>query len=396
MSSPGQKRGSCGHAMASFDGHAFCACCRDKKKGEDPCVKTPESECNFCAILTPEQLQQLSTPSYRLKKEKREAKKMDSTPGKDSMLVDPSSVAVLGPVEPSTSSPAVPEKKSKKDKPSSSSKAKKPAKLVEDSKFDELDKKWTDHFNKLEALLLAKSLQPVDQPTFSASVKVPPSRSPPATVNRDSEPFFQPLPSGRTGTDSSVLVHQSASQPGSETATTTSKRTGKDISASQHLSSSQLVTDQKSVRPTSPGRTGKDSSASEHRPASQPSSDRHRPVTHSGTDPSTIRHSADSRTRSDRPRSTLATDSGSPSLHRQRRDSSSSGSSASASDYSDRPPVNLYAEEGELSEDQDCTTNEPDQAISEEQTYRETMSGICSYMGWSNIPELDSAMHYRI
>ena len=36
-------------------------------------------------------------------------------------------------------------------------------------------------------------------------------------------------------------------------------------------------------------------------------------------------------------------------------------------------------------------TNEPDQAISEEQTYRETMSGIRSYMGWSNIPELDSA-----
>ena len=36
--------GSCGHAMASFDGHAFCARCRDKKKGEDPCVKSPESE----------------------------------------------------------------------------------------------------------------------------------------------------------------------------------------------------------------------------------------------------------------------------------------------------------------------------------------------------------------
>ena len=56
MSSLGQKRGSCGHAMASFDGHAFCARCRDKKKGEDPCVKSPESECKFCLVLTPEQL----------------------------------------------------------------------------------------------------------------------------------------------------------------------------------------------------------------------------------------------------------------------------------------------------------------------------------------------------
>ena len=72
MSSLGQKRGSCGHAMASFDGHAFCPRCRDMKKGEDPCVKSPESECKFCVVLTPEQLTQLSTPSYRLKKEKRE------------------------------------------------------------------------------------------------------------------------------------------------------------------------------------------------------------------------------------------------------------------------------------------------------------------------------------
>ena len=40
MSSPGQKRGSCGHAMASFDGHALetKACLRDKGKGKDPCV----------------------------------------------------------------------------------------------------------------------------------------------------------------------------------------------------------------------------------------------------------------------------------------------------------------------------------------------------------------------
>ena len=162
-------------------------------------------------------------------------------------------------------------------------------------------------------------------------------------LTKTPNPFFNLCLSGRTGTDSSVSLHQSASQPGSETTTTSSKRTGKDTSASQHLSPSQLVTDQKSARPSSPGRTSKDS-ASEHRPASQPSSDRHRPVSHTGTDPS-FRHSTDSKVRSDRPRSTLATDSGSPSLHRQRRDSSSSGSSASASDYSDRPPVDLYAEE---------------------------------------------------
>ena len=155
-------------------------------------------------------------------------------------------------------------------------------------------------------------------------------------------------------------ISQPASQPGSEPSL---KRTGKDISA-QHLSSIQLVTDQQSVRSspspkrtgnsssakhqtasqlkqdrhrpksTSPGRTGKDSSVSGHQYASQPHSDRNRPL-HAGTDPSAHRHSSDSKVRSYRPNSALATHSGSPSLHRQRRDSSSSVSSASGSDYSD-------------------------------------------------------------
>ena len=38
MSSPGQKRGTCGHIMASFDGHMKCARCWDKGVGEDYCV----------------------------------------------------------------------------------------------------------------------------------------------------------------------------------------------------------------------------------------------------------------------------------------------------------------------------------------------------------------------
>ena len=72
MLAPGQKRGSCSHAMASFDGHAFCAHCRDKGTGTDPCVENKDtSDCKFCNILTPEQRVQLATPSYKLKKEKK-------------------------------------------------------------------------------------------------------------------------------------------------------------------------------------------------------------------------------------------------------------------------------------------------------------------------------------
>ena len=48
-------------------------------------------------------------------------------------------------------------------------------------------------------------------------------------------------------------------------------------------------------------------------------------------------------------------------------------------------------EEGELSDEQDMTVTEPDQIPSAEQTYWETMRGIRSYMGWSNIPDVDSS-----
>ena len=50
MASPGQRRGNCGHIMAAFDGHKKCARCRDKKLGDDPCVK--DQPCTICNSLT--------------------------------------------------------------------------------------------------------------------------------------------------------------------------------------------------------------------------------------------------------------------------------------------------------------------------------------------------------
>ena len=142
--------------MAGFDLHSFCACCRDKKKGKGPCVEKPNVECQLCKALTPEQVSQLATPSYKLKKEKRD--KAESTPSK----------------------------KSAKPKPTSTAAA-----VSTDQKFQELDQKWSDRFNWLEALLLAKTLdRPQQEPTFS-TVKVVPTHSPPANVIR-SEPFINP------------------------------------------------------------------------------------------------------------------------------------------------------------------------------------------------------------
>ena len=81
--------------------HAFCARCREKGKGSDDCVKNPQStDCKICNTFSEEQRLQLATPSYRIKKEKREAKKVEATPVKNSEeLVDPSNVSVIGPVE---------------------------------------------------------------------------------------------------------------------------------------------------------------------------------------------------------------------------------------------------------------------------------------------------------
>ena len=80
MASLGQKWGGCGHLMAGFDTHSCCARCPDKGKGPDPYVEKPEnSDCKLCNILTSDQRFQLSSPSYKLKKETCEAKKTDIT-----------------------------------------------------------------------------------------------------------------------------------------------------------------------------------------------------------------------------------------------------------------------------------------------------------------------------
>ena len=69
MSSPEQRRGSCGHAVAGFDSHSKCARCRDKGLGDDPCIQ--KKECDICRGFTPDQILQLATPTYRDRKEKK-------------------------------------------------------------------------------------------------------------------------------------------------------------------------------------------------------------------------------------------------------------------------------------------------------------------------------------
>ena len=52
--------------------------------------------------------------------------------------------------------------------------------------------------------------------------------------------------------------------------------------------------------------------------------------------------------------------------------------------------MDIFPEEGELSDDQEANLSDHDQSLSEEQSYRETMRGIRSYMSWNHIPDIDS------
>ena len=287
MSSPGQRRGKCGHVMANFDTHSHCARCRDKGKGKEPCVSDPQtSNCQICNSLTSDQRQQLATPSYKLKKEKCEAKLTEPAPSQDSeQLVDPSSMSVIGVIDAqgSVKSLAVAppsDKKPKKDYKISKKEKSPPTKVSKhstDEKFAEMDSKWSERFSRLEALIMAKSFEP----TFSSKVKVTLTHD----IENMAEPFIRPSTSKLTGTGFSAEKHQPTSQAVTSQHTSATKLSGTGFSANKHQPTSQA----RSHRPTSTaGFTGKGSSAIVHQPTSQAKVNRPTPA----TDPSTDPHSA--------------------------------------------------------------------------------------------------------
>ena len=178
MSSPGQRKWSCGHIMASFDKHARCARCRDKGHGEDPCVKN--FACEFCDLLTPEQLLQLSTPTYKILKEKQKSKEV---------LVDPSTVTVV--------SHAEQEGTDRSSSVNSSVDLSLPAPSFH-KELQDLDEKWLVRMARLEALLTMGQRPPSQQPSFSP-VKVPVAHQVPAGALSQT-PFIQSsVPSSQAG-----------------------------------------------------------------------------------------------------------------------------------------------------------------------------------------------------
>ena len=227
------------------------------------------------------------------------------------------------------------------------------------------------------------------EPQFSANVKVTPTHSPPSSVEHVSEPFIRPSSSAMLpGTGFSAEKHQPTSKAMTSQQSSSSKFPGTGSSASKHQPASQT----KTGRPASSTRfPGQGSSATTHQPTSQTKTDRPTPAGDIGTDPTSLtQHGVHRPPTTDRPMPSDTADSGSPALHRSRQDSFSSLSSNAGSELSDRPPLDLYAEEGEWSEDPEQSVDQ-DQPVSEEQNYRDTMQGIRSYMGWSHIPEVDNS-----
>ena len=189
-------------------------------------------------------------------------------------------------------------------------------KSSQDSRIDQLDQKWSERFNRLEALLLARSLEQ-PEPTFS-TVKVTPTHSTPHSSVVSSKPFIKPSTDQHRPDNT-----KSSDLPGN--AQTASKLTSKSTTG-------KVSTDQ-------PDLAGTDSPFSQQVPS------------RSSSVPA-------------------------------RRHSTSSMDTQSDSDLSDRAPVELFVEEGELSDqDPEASTVDPDLTLSEEQNYRETMSGIRSFMG---------------
>ena len=155
--------------MANFDKHSRCARCRDKGQGEDPCVK--QLQCEFCELLTPEQVVQLATPTYKLRKEKQK--------GKD-VLIDPASVTVISHMEQEVA-----------DRPASHNSSvdlSLPAPSFQ-KELQDLDDKWSLRIARLEALITMGQKSSPQQPAFSP-VKVPVTHKPPPG-SLSQTPFIQ-------------------------------------------------------------------------------------------------------------------------------------------------------------------------------------------------------------
>ena len=136
--------------MAAFYLHEKCARCREKKVGDDPCVKG--KACNMCKGFTDAQRDTLATPSYKILKDK-----------KAGILVSPKDVTVIGGIEleeqASPQSSAHQSMQQSAHTPAAStSSAPQPVSFVTSAQFEAMNDKWTKQFARFEALLSRRNV----------------------------------------------------------------------------------------------------------------------------------------------------------------------------------------------------------------------------------------------
>ena len=365
MSSPGQKRGSCGHVMALFDNHKKCARCHEKGVGDDPCVK--KLDCQICKALTPAQVQQLATPTYRSRKERGEQKKSEVSSDATPTLVDTPEVTLLGRV--STDKPSsvesTPKKKKRSDASPKSSKRRHSSKPTSDD-LKLLDDKWSERFSRLEALLLNKSFAVPVRPVY-----------PSAVVTRE-HPFFD------QGASSSVMSTGLVTEgTGSSLVQTTGE-------AAQSTATQSLlgVPGTNAVRDVSKSATRPVQGPGTSDVATQPFQ---APGAEVATQPSQASGAGTATQPTQAPGAgpeVLPTGIDSTQLNQLLpgvRPDEFAGESESEAEMDGEPASPTSGNvQGELPEDS------TDQDLSEDANYRETIRGVRSFMGWHQIPDYDS------
>ena len=168
--------------MAAFDGHKKCARCRDKKLGDDPCVK--DQTCPICDSFTEQQRTMLSTPQYKIRKDK-----------KSGLLVSPSKVTVVGVVnqeelaEDDDDLDDVPVLASGSgDQEVFAVSHHTPEDFVSKRDFDTLSNQLEEKFARFEALLTRTNIFSTPKAPVSA-----------VAISTSEQPFFNPSESGATG-----------------------------------------------------------------------------------------------------------------------------------------------------------------------------------------------------
>ena len=350
MASPGQRRGNCGHIMAAFDGHKKCARCRDKKLGDDPCVKN--QLCTICDSFTEQQRSMLSTPQYKIRKDK-----------KCGLLVSPSKVTVVGVVPQEDLGGDEVEEDDVPVQASGSGEQEvfsvthhSPEEFVSKQDFDTLNNKLEEKFARFEALLTRTNI-------FSTP-KVPVTNT---AVTTSEQPFFNPSEPGATGPVRPPASDGQISHPKDAK----NKGTGKKLKKNKTVPTATVVSEA---------------------PA---------PVKEHTVSTSLPTQNIEQLAKVDIPvpGPALSLSSGSDSISKPATFSSSSALSASATgtsgvgqsffadpDVSDvesnHDQSTKDSDEGEISDSEATEQNE-------EMNYRETCRAVRAFLGWNHIPDFE-------